>query len=130
MPDALTTGLAVRAVLWAIIAALLVRHVHRFRASLAATVGSRFPTLYWCFAAFLGLAALEAAVATIAPVSTLRIGLGMSSDLSAIVTIDRLWRSQAESGQRWQTPEGIAELRRAVDAIEQFVAQRRGASRG
>ena len=125
MPDVVATGMAVRAVLYAIIAALLVRHVWRYRPVLAATAGPRFPGLYWCFAGFLGLAAIEAAVATVAPFSLLRVAIGMASDAVAIVTIERLWRSQDESATRWQTPEGRSQLLRAVEGIEALVSRGR-----
>lgn len=118
MADLLAYGAATRAVIYAIIVGLLIRHVWRFHRWLAVSQGERFPLLYWCFIAFMSLAACEGAVAAVWPTSATRILLGMASDLAAIYTIGVLWRSNEEAAERWEaSPNGIAAIRATLDRV-------------
>jgi len=110
---------AAKAALYAVIVALLVRHVRRHGLALAATAGPRFPGLYWAFAATMGLDAAWL-VALDAGLSALATLLAVACIASAAATAVLLPRSQAESATLWRTAEGIEameELRAASRAV-------------
>lgn len=116
-------GHGVRCLTDAAVAFLLFRHVLRFRPTLAATAGSRFPSLYWAFGAIFALDSLESAAAVPWPAGSLRMLLAMARDATTILTIDRLWRSQEESAALWRSTEGRTALGTFRDAARAVVQE-------
>lgn len=125
-PALLDVGLGIRTAINITIAWMLFRHVHRHRGALAVMAGNRFPSLYWWFGAIFLLRAIE--TAWLFAFADAPIPLRMASDLVAVVTIDRLWRSQEQSIRQWAREEHgeLQQMVRNVTDAAQAVVRRYG----
>lgn len=118
-PALLDVGLGIRTAINITIAWMLFRHVHRHQGALAVVVGSRFPSLYWWFGAIFLLRALE--TAWLLACADVPILLRMASDLVALGTIDRLWRSQEQNSAQWNRHQRTQLLKDVTDAAQAVV---------
>lgn len=128
VPQILGDGLT--ALAYALIPLALVAHVRRNWRALWATQGRRMVGVYLWFAAFIVLCGGGHAL----NILTVWVGVyqltaiwSLATGIVSLITVDRLWRSQAESSALWATPAGRDALGRfaaALDALTAHLAAR------